>query len=99
MQRTTNMAELPASGIRTVLFDLDGTLADTAPDLAATLNALLIERGLSPLPFEFIRPVVSHGSTALVRLGFGDALEDALFNELRLRFLDIYQECLADETR
>ena len=58
--------------IRTVLFDLDGTLADTAPDLAQTLNTLLVEEGRTALPYAIIRPEVSHGATALLRLGFGD---------------------------
>ena len=57
--------------IRTVLFDLDGTLADTAPDLAHTLNTLLAEEGRVKLAYETIRPEVSHGAGALVRLGFG----------------------------
>jgi len=58
--------------IRTVLFDLDGTLADTAPDLAHVLNLLLAEEGRPALPYETVRPHVSHGVTALLQLGFGD---------------------------
>ncbi|HYA36672.1 MAG TPA: HAD hydrolase-like protein, partial [Candidatus Methylomirabilis sp.] len=54
--------------IRTVLFDLDGTLADTAPDLAYALNILLGEEGKHALPYETIRPEVSHGATALIKL-------------------------------
>ena len=50
--------------IKGVLFDLDGTFADTAPDLAAALNQVLTEEGKAPLPFESIRPVVSHGGIA-----------------------------------
>ena len=49
------------SKIRTVLFDLDGTLADTAPDLAHAINALLREEDRAALPYEVIRPVASHG--------------------------------------
>jgi phosphoglycolate phosphatase len=52
--------------IRTVLFDLDGTLADTAPDLAWALNALLEEQNLPALPYEEIRPVVSHGCPVML---------------------------------
>lgn len=85
--------------IRGVLFDLDGTLADTAPDLAYTLNTLLIENDLSPLPFEKIRPVVSHGATALLHLGFNHNSNNPLFESLRQRFLDIYRLNLANETR
>lgn len=87
------------SGIRTVLFDLDGTLADTAPDLAYALNCLLREQEREPLPFERIRPVVSHGATALVKLGFDINPEEALFSALRDRLLSLYQQHLARETR
>jgi len=88
-----------SSGIRTVLFDLDGTLADTAPDLAYALNCLLREQERSPLPFERIRPVVSHGATALVKLGFEVDPEEPLFSALRDRLLSLYQQHLARETR
>lgn len=93
----TSPSHLP--GLRTVLFDLDGTLADTAPDLAYALNALLTEQGRAPLPYAAIRPVVSHGATALVRLGFAVAPESAEFSALRQRLLDLYQYNVARETR
>lgn len=85
--------------IRTVLFDLDGTLLDTAPDLADALNKVLQEQGLTPLPFEVIRPVVSHGGMALIQLGFGISPESAGFEDLRLRLLDIYRGNIAEQTR
>lgn len=85
--------------IRTVLFDLDGTLADTAPDMAHALNLLLKECGCQPLPFDVIRPNVSHGSLALVRLGFGLEPGDAQLEPLRQRFLEIYADNLVRETR
>jgi 2-phosphoglycolate phosphatase len=81
-----------------VLFDLDGTLLDTAPDMASALNALRAEHHLAPLPFAAIRPFVSHGATALVRLGFPESPEEP-FNVLRQRFLEIYRCCLAEDTR
>jgi phosphoglycolate phosphatase len=84
--------------IRTVLFDLDGTLADTAPDLAHTLNTLLAEEGRAPLAYETIRPEVSHGAGALVRLGFGE-VAGADLERLRGRFLSLYTENLVRETR
>lgn len=80
--------------IKAVFFDLDGTLADTAPDLAAALNTLLREHGREPLPFPVIRPVVSHGGNALLRLGFGVEESHPEFPALRDRFLDIYQDQL-----
>ncbi len=84
--------------IRGVLFDLDGTLLDTAPDMGGALNELLAEHGASPLPATLIRPWVSNGAAALVRLGFGD-LEPERHEELRVRFLDLYAGRLARETR
>lgn len=84
---------------RLVLFDLDGTLADTAPDLAYALNQTLRQQGRDELPFETIRPHVSHGGIALIRLGFGLAPGDPGFEALRRRFLEIYLANLARETR
>jgi 2-phosphoglycolate phosphatase len=81
-----------------VLFDLDGTLLDTAPDLAFALNALRVECGLPELPFAPIRAQVSNGSVAVVRVGFPDA-EAQRFAQLRERFLQIYRSHLARETR
>jgi len=85
--------------IRTVLFDLDGTLLDTAPDLAYALNQVLQEQGRPTLALERIRPVVSHGTTGLLRVGFGLRPQDKDFARLRRRLLDIYQEHLACDTR
>lgn len=81
-----------------VLLDLDGTLLDTAPDMAAAVNALRIEQSEEPLPFERVRPHVSHGATALVRLAFPHAPE-ADFLALRARFLALYRPRVALETR
>jgi phosphoglycolate phosphatase len=85
--------------IRTVLFDLDGTLADTAPDLAHALNSLLAEEARAPLPFARIRPVVSHGSPGLLKLGFGLTPRDPAFAHLRERLLTIYAANLCQHTR
>jgi len=85
--------------IRTVLFDLDGTLADTAPDLAFALNELRREEGLEAMPFEQIRPVVSHGGMALIRLGFDLEPEHPQFDPLRQRLLAIYKDNIAIHTR
>ncbi len=84
--------------IRTVLFDLDGTLADTAPDLAQTLNTLLAEEGRTALPYAVIRPEVSHGAAALLRLGFGD-VDAGELERLRARFLALYADNLVRHTR
>lgn len=85
--------------LRTVLFDLDGTLADTAPDLAYALNQVLAEQGREPLPFDSIRPVVSHGGIALTRLGFGLEPEHPDFPPLHQRLLAIYSDNIARHTR
>lgn len=85
--------------IRTVLFDLDGTLLDTAPDLAFALNETLKLAGRPTLPFETIRPVVSHGGMALIKLGFGLEPEDADFQTYRQDLLAIYRNNLARATR
>jgi 2-phosphoglycolate phosphatase len=90
----------PAPGtIRTVLLDLDGTLLDTAPDLAEALNAVLIENNRPPLPFDAIRPVVSHGGIALIKLGFELEQSDPGFDPLRQRLLEIYRENISRLTR
>ncbi len=85
--------------IDAVLFDLDGTLADTGPDMAAAINALLKDEGQTPLPYSVIRPRVSHGARALVELGFDVYEEDPAFEDLRLRFLDHYQRSLCLDTK
>ncbi len=84
--------------IKVVLFDLDGTFADTAPDLADALNRTLELHGRAPLPFEKIRPAVSHGGGALIRTGFGLTPEDEGFESLRQDLLRFYQENLSRHT-
>jgi len=82
-----------------VLFDLDGTLMDTAPDMGNALNILRAEHNLAPLSADRIRPQVSHGAMGLLKLGFGIEPQDARFAEMRARYLDIYEQHLAEETR
>jgi phosphoglycolate phosphatase len=85
--------------IRAVLFDLDGTFADTAPDLAYALNETLRRFGGAELPYERIRPHVSHGATALIRLGFGLEPGGEGFEERRQVLLRVYQDNLCRDTR
>lgn len=84
-----------------VLFDLDGTLIDTAPDFVAVLNRQRLAHGREPLPAAKIRAVVSQGARAVVALGFGDRfdVDSAEFEALRQEFLQTYLKHIADESR
>ncbi len=79
------------SDTQAVLFDLDGTLIDSAPTFAKVLNMLLQKHGKDALPFERIRTQVSHGARALITLGFGLNEADKGFELLRQELLDIYE--------
>jgi len=81
-----------------VLFDLDGTLADTAPDLAAALNRVRAECGLDALPLAQLRPYASHGARGLLGAGMGIAPDHPEYTTLRDAFLDHYAAALCVET-
>ena len=87
------------NNVSCVLFDLDGTLVDTAPDLAYALNQTLISHGRQALPFETIRPSVSLGGVAMVKLGFNLDETDPGFTPLRNEFLAIYRDNLSRQSR
>lgn len=80
---------------RAILFDLDGTLADTAPDLAAAVNWLRTERGLEPTPYSVLRPTASAGARGMIGAAFGLAPGDDGYEELRLAWFDRYQSAMA----
>lgn len=82
-----------------VLFDLDGTLADTAPDLAGALNALRLQRGLAPLPVEALRPYASAGARGLLGAGLDLRPEHAEYEAHRVAFLDLYEQMLDRDSR
>ncbi|MEE9494069.1 MAG: HAD-IA family hydrolase [Gammaproteobacteria bacterium] len=84
---------------KAILFDLDGTLLDTAPDLANALNHVLKKNGQPSLPFETIRSVVSHGGKALIKLGFDLPEQSDKAEQLRQQLLDHYQTNICVETR
>lgn len=85
--------------VAAVLFDLDGTLADTAPDLAAALNRVRGQRGMAPMPLSALRPFASHGARGLLGAGFGITPDHADFPPLRDAFLAEYAAGLCVETR
>ncbi len=84
--------------LRAVLFDLDGTVLDTAPDMWAAVNRLLDEEGRERLPYAAIRPVVSHGARGVLGKGFGDVAPER-YAELQRRFLELYRADLSRGTR
>jgi 2-phosphoglycolate phosphatase len=84
---------------RGVLFDLDGTLADTAPDLGYALNQQRLARGMPELPIEAVRSQASSGARGLLKIGFGIEPGQSGYEALRDEFLDIYEENLARNSR
>ncbi|MBV2094998.1 MAG: HAD hydrolase-like protein, partial [Candidatus Thiodiazotropha sp. (ex Codakia orbicularis)] len=81
--------------IKCVLFDLDGTFADTAADLHFALNRVLVQQGREEIPFEKLRPAVSHGSRAMLKVAFDIDPGDPGYRELQQRFLHIYADNIA----
>lgn len=92
-------ADTPPLAGAAVVFDLDGTLVDTAPDLVGTLNALLGQEGLEPLPLSDARPMIGRGARAMIERGFtaaGQTLDEARLSDLFERFIGHYREHIAD---
>lgn len=81
-----------------VFFDLDGTLADTAADLAAPVNAMRMERGLPALPLDTLRPFASHGARGLLGQGLGVQPQDDGYEALRMDFLTRYEAAMVVHT-
>jgi phosphoglycolate phosphatase len=87
------------ASVQAVLFDLDGTLIDSAPDLAGACNDMRAERGLPALPYATLRAMVGSGARGMVGLGFGLTPDDAGYAELRDEFLGRYEGRMTRETR
>ena len=84
---------------RAVLFDLDGTLADTAPDLARALNRVRAANNLAPMPLVTTRSYTSSGARGLLKVGFGLDPGDERYEALKLQFLDFYAAEICVDTR
>ncbi len=82
-----------------IFFDLDGTLADTAPDLVAATNKLLVARKLTPKPYEFLRPYASAGARGLLEGAFGISPDHEDFVALRDEFFSNYEKALLVDSK
>lgn len=84
---------------KAILFDLDGTLVDTAPDLAHALNHVLISQHKNPLPLSDIRPIASDGALGLLQLGFGIDKNSPNYISFREKLLRYYENHIADDSK
>ena len=82
-----------------ILFDLDGTLVDSAPDLVGAMNRIRLQRGLPPTPYQQLRPHASAGARGLIGAAFGLTPKDDEYEALRVEFLDCYAADIATESR
>jgi phosphoglycolate phosphatase len=85
--------------LEAVLFDLDGTLIDTAPDMARTVNEMRRRRGLDAVPLEQVRPFVSHGARGMITSAFRIAVDHPQFQAMREEFLQIYAANICVDSR
>ncbi len=85
--------------IAAVLFDLDGTLIDSAPDLGAAADQMRVNRGMPSLPLERYRPMAGAGARGMLGIAFGVSPEDSDYNALRDEFFANYEACMTQRTR
>jgi 2-phosphoglycolate phosphatase len=85
-------------GIQAVLFDLDGTLVDSAPDLAGAADAMRVQRGLTSLDYAKYRPLCGSGARGMLQVAFGISPDHADYEALRDEFFANYQACMLDST-
>jgi len=90
---------MPPRPVKAVLFDLDGTLIDSAPDLGAAADKMRLDRGLPSLPLAHYRPLAGSGARGMLQLAFGITPEDAQYNDLRDEFFANYEAALTVLTR
>jgi N-acetyl-D-muramate 6-phosphate phosphatase len=86
------------SDVRAVLFDLDGTLIDSAPDLGAAADKMRLERGLPSLPLERYRPMAGAGARGMLGVAFGMTPDHPDFNAMREEFFVNYENCMTERT-
>jgi N-acetyl-D-muramate 6-phosphate phosphatase len=86
------------SGVQAVLFDLDGTLIDSAPDLGAAADKMRVDRGMSSLPLEHYRPMAGAGARGMIGLAFGMTPDHPDFPALREEFFVNYERCMTQRT-
>lgn len=89
----------PIGGIKAVLFDLDGTLIDSAPDLGAAADLMRTRRGLPSLPLERYRPHAGSGARGMLRVALETAPGDPDYEILKAEFLTLYESCMFERTR
>jgi phosphoglycolate phosphatase len=95
------MSDLPMPvflDISAVLFDLDGTLIDSAPDLGAAADQMRLDRGMPSLPYEAYRPMAGAGARGMLGVAFGLVMEDPRFDAMREEFFINYERCMTQRT-
>lgn len=92
------MTTRPFRNVDVVLFDLDGTLIDSAPDLGAAADQMRVQRGLPSLPLQDYRPMAGAGARGMLSVAFGMTPEHAQFAELREEFFGNYERCMTERT-
>lgn len=86
------------AGIEAVLFDLDGTLIDSAPDLGAAADQMRIQRGMASLPLSSYRPMAGAGARGMLSVAFGMTPEHPEFLSYREEFFSNYERCMTERT-